>query len=196
VVDACDARKDRRTRELRSYLDEKTVGAMFDTPICTEGRPVGILCHEHVGGTRARTAAEQQLALAIGQSLTAILEARARTMSEMVKPGVAVLVGGGSWDDRYSALGCITEQCENLVGRGRPSHRCRDAAQCDEVLSRQHTSRLIRQNGIGSDQPAQILSEHTSWHVSQLNSPANSPSVIGGGCSCSRVEAFGLISTN
>ena len=47
-----------------------------------QNRPAGILCHEHVGGSRAWTTADQEFALAISQTIVARLEAHARNQSE------------------------------------------------------------------------------------------------------------------
>jgi signal transduction histidine kinase len=53
VIAAHDARTDPRTRELRaSYLEPRTIWSMLDVPIWHQGRPYGVLCHEHVGRAR------------------------------------------------------------------------------------------------------------------------------------------------
>lgn len=53
VVDARDAQRDPRTRELRaSYLAPLGIGAMLDASVRVGGRVVGVVCHEHLGGPR------------------------------------------------------------------------------------------------------------------------------------------------
>ena len=82
LIDAADARTDPRTRDLGPYLESKNVGALLDAPVFVQNRPAGILCHEHVGGSRAWSTADQEFALAISQTIVARLEAHARNRSE------------------------------------------------------------------------------------------------------------------
>jgi signal transduction histidine kinase len=82
VIDAADARADPRTRDLGPYLESKNIGALLDAPVFVQNRPAGILCHEHVGGSRAWSNADQEFALAISQTVVARLEAHARNQSE------------------------------------------------------------------------------------------------------------------
>src|SRR6187551_3644520 len=50
-IAAEDAASDPSTRELaESYLQPLGIGAMLDAPIWVDGRMVGVVCHEHVGG--------------------------------------------------------------------------------------------------------------------------------------------------
>jgi signal transduction histidine kinase len=82
LVDAEDALSDPRTSDLRAYLKALNVGAILDAPVCRNGRTVGVLCHEHVGGTRAWSGADQAFVLAVSQAVAAGLEARARRITE------------------------------------------------------------------------------------------------------------------
>ena len=85
LIDAADARADPRTRDLGPYLESKNVGALLDAPVFVQNRPAGILCHEHVGGSRAWSNGDQEFALAISQSIVARLEAHARNQSEQAE---------------------------------------------------------------------------------------------------------------
>ena len=67
IVAIQDAPHDERTHDLRTYLASRQIGALLDTAVRVGGQPVGILCHEHVGGPRRWTELEQQVAFAIGQ---------------------------------------------------------------------------------------------------------------------------------
>jgi hypothetical protein len=87
-----DAVQDQRTRDLRSYLVPRRIGALLDTAVCVGGAPVGILCHEHLGGARAWSPEEQQFAFAAGQTLGARLESRARSRAEQQERRSALLV--------------------------------------------------------------------------------------------------------
>jgi GAF domain-containing protein len=82
LIDAGSARDDPRTRDLARYLEARNIGALLDVPISCCGKLVGVLCHENVGGPREWTTSDQRFALAVGQALSAMLEARARGKSE------------------------------------------------------------------------------------------------------------------
>jgi len=85
IIDAADALTDPRTRDLGPYLVARNVGAVLDAPVFVQNRPVGILCHEHVGGSRAWSNGDQEFALAISQTVVARLEAHARSRSEQAE---------------------------------------------------------------------------------------------------------------
>ncbi len=87
-----DAIQDQRTRDLRSYLVSRGIGALLDTAVRVGGVPVGILCHEHSGGARGWSPEEQHFAFAAGQTLGAHLESRARTQAEQRERRSALLV--------------------------------------------------------------------------------------------------------
>ena len=86
-----DALQDERTRDLRGYLSARHIGALLDTAVRVEGQVVGILCHEHVGGTRRWSEQEQQLAFAIGQIIATRVAARSHTRSEERERKAALL---------------------------------------------------------------------------------------------------------
>ncbi|MFB6097089.1 MAG: response regulator [Haloferacaceae archaeon] len=52
VIVADDAVNDPRTAELTPYLDGNDVGALLDATLHSAGTVTGVVCHEHVGGTR------------------------------------------------------------------------------------------------------------------------------------------------
>jgi two-component system sensor histidine kinase/response regulator len=65
VIAAADAVSDPRTREfLETYLRPNGIGAMLDVPLRQNNISVGVLCAEHVGGSRAWTIDEQNYAVA------------------------------------------------------------------------------------------------------------------------------------
>ena len=66
VVAAVDASTDPRTREFdERYLTPNGIGAMLDVPLRHDNKTVGVLCAEHVGGTRAWTVDEQNFAISV-----------------------------------------------------------------------------------------------------------------------------------
>jgi hypothetical protein len=79
VIPAYDAMRDPRTSEFaEGYLRPLGIGAMLDIPVYSRGELVGVVCHEHVGGTRGWTMDEQQFAMSIGQMLSLAIAARHR----------------------------------------------------------------------------------------------------------------------
>ena len=79
LIPAHDAHTDPRTREFsKSYLTPLGIGAMLDIPVFMRGNLIGIVCHEHVGGTRGWTMDEQQFALSVGQFLSLAQSSRHR----------------------------------------------------------------------------------------------------------------------
>lgn len=77
-----DARTDPRSRTLGAYLELHGSSAILDVPVFSQGRLVGILCHDHVGGLRSWSSRDEELALTMSHILTALLEQRARNQAE------------------------------------------------------------------------------------------------------------------
>ena len=64
----------RRIREFRdSYLVPNNIGAMLDVPLQGNNHRLGVLCAEHVGGTRAWTVDEQNFAISVGNLIVIAL---------------------------------------------------------------------------------------------------------------------------
>ncbi len=78
-----DAHHDERTREFSvPYLTPLGIGAMLDAPIRHKGQVVGVLCSEHVGGTRQWTVDEEHFASSLATMATLALEAVERREAE------------------------------------------------------------------------------------------------------------------
>jgi signal transduction histidine kinase len=77
-----DARSDPRTNCLNDYLQTTGVGSLLDTAIRAGKDLIGILCIEHMGGTRSWSSREQEFAFAVTQILSARLESNARDEAE------------------------------------------------------------------------------------------------------------------
>lgn len=74
-IDAADAVADPRTREFAStYLEPLTIGAMLDAPIRIEGELRGVVCFEHIGGTRTWRDDEKAFASAVADIVALALE--------------------------------------------------------------------------------------------------------------------------
>lgn len=83
AIVAHDAHTDPRTREFSdTYLRPLGIGAMLDVPIRQEGRVAGVLCSEHVGGSRRWNTHEEQLASYLATMATLALEASERRRVE------------------------------------------------------------------------------------------------------------------
>jgi len=86
-----DALHDERTRDLRAYLASRQIGALLDTAVRLGGQPVGILCHEHIGGPRYWSDQEQQVAFAIGQIIATRVATRALSRNDERERKAALL---------------------------------------------------------------------------------------------------------
>jgi PAS domain S-box-containing protein len=74
VVEAHDAQNDPRTSGFTAgYLIPNRIGAMLDVPLRRDNQIVGVLCAEHVGGTRAWTVDEQNFAVAVSNLIVVAL---------------------------------------------------------------------------------------------------------------------------
>ncbi len=83
AVVASDAHRDPRTREFSdAYLRPLGIGAMLDAPIRVKGRVIGVLCHEHLGGSRAWSADEQNFAGSLATMVSLAIEASRRRGAE------------------------------------------------------------------------------------------------------------------
>jgi diguanylate cyclase (GGDEF)-like protein/PAS domain S-box-containing protein len=86
VVAAEDARRDPRTSEFSpGYLEPLGIGSMLDAPIRLHGRLIGVVCHEHVGGSREWPLEEREFASSIAD-LVALAQETAlerRTAAEL-----------------------------------------------------------------------------------------------------------------
>lgn len=66
TIAAHDAIRDPRTSCFADvYLRPLGIGAMLDVPVWANGKMVGVVCHEHVGGARTWNADEEQFAYLI-----------------------------------------------------------------------------------------------------------------------------------
>jgi two-component system, cell cycle sensor histidine kinase and response regulator CckA len=74
VIAATDALTDPKTRDLLNYLKAEGVGALLDAPIYRDGRVIGVVCHEHLGGPRAWTEREAGFASAVADLLTILIQ--------------------------------------------------------------------------------------------------------------------------
>ena len=83
AIAAHDAMKAPRTKEFtRTYLTPLNIGAMLDAPIRQKGNIVGVLCLEHVGGSRQWTIYEEQIASSLATMATLALGAAERLEGE------------------------------------------------------------------------------------------------------------------
>lgn len=66
LIDASDAQTDPRTNEFtEAYLKPLNIGAMLDAAILVEGKIVGLICIEHIGGVRIWQVDEEAFASTI-----------------------------------------------------------------------------------------------------------------------------------
>ncbi len=83
LVVADDAQRDSRTAEFtEKYLAPLRITSMLDVPIRSNGRMVGVICHEHVGAIRHWTLEEQHFAVSVANTLALAIEAADRKKAE------------------------------------------------------------------------------------------------------------------
>ncbi len=83
AIDAADAKRDSRTRDLaETYLLPEGIGAMLDAPIRMNGRVIGVLCHEHIGGPRTWSAEEISFASSLATVVTVAIQEHQRQETE------------------------------------------------------------------------------------------------------------------
>jgi PAS domain S-box-containing protein len=83
VLAAEDAQRDSRTSEFtEGYLVPLGITSLLDVPIRSEGRIVGVICHEHLGPIRAWTLEEQHFAVALANTVALAIEAADRRKME------------------------------------------------------------------------------------------------------------------
>lgn len=83
IVSADDAQADPRTAEFtEGYLAPLGITSMLDVPILSEGRMIGVICHEHIGAMRRWTREEQHFAASIANAVALAIEAADRRKVE------------------------------------------------------------------------------------------------------------------
>jgi signal transduction histidine kinase len=82
ALDIGDVQTDPRCRGMRDYCASRGIASMLDVPVWLEGRLCGVLCHEHVGATRRWSAQDEDFATSVGQAISSVLAARARSRAE------------------------------------------------------------------------------------------------------------------
>lgn len=83
LIVAGDAMEDERLAEFReTYFRPLGIGAMLDAPVHRHGRLFGVICHEHVGGSREWTAGEIDFARYVAQWIALAVEIDERQRTE------------------------------------------------------------------------------------------------------------------
>jgi GAF domain-containing protein len=83
VIAAHDAHTDPHTAEFsKGYLTPLGIGAMLDAPIRVGGRMIGVICNEHVGGSRHWTADEEHFAVTLADFIALAMESSRRRETE------------------------------------------------------------------------------------------------------------------
>lgn len=83
VIPAHYARNDPRTRDFAEvYLKPLGITSMLDAPIRTEGRMIGVVCHEHTGSPREWTLDEQNFAGSMADLVALSIEGAQRRQAE------------------------------------------------------------------------------------------------------------------
>jgi PAS domain S-box-containing protein len=93
VIAAADAWYDPRTAELLdAYLAPMGIRAMLDAPIVRDGRAVGVICHEHLGGRRYWTPAEIGFSASMADFAAMALDAAERRDLDSLRRRLAAII--------------------------------------------------------------------------------------------------------
>ncbi|MGE0396168.1 MAG: diguanylate cyclase [Kofleriaceae bacterium] len=96
TIAADDAHTDPRTSEFSTtYLTPIGIGALLDAPIRTGLRLVGVLCHEHIGASRAWGLGERKDAAFLASLASLTLELKNRAMREALLAATLESTGEG-----------------------------------------------------------------------------------------------------
>lgn len=84
AIAASDVNADPRTFELgQTYIPTSQIGALLDAPIRSGGQVVGVICHEHRGGSRFWAEEDITFAGSVADLVTLALEAAERRQAEL-----------------------------------------------------------------------------------------------------------------
>jgi GAF domain-containing protein len=85
LIAAHNAWSDPRTCDFRDgFMAQHGIGAMLDVPLRQDNRTIGVLCVEHVGGTRTWTADEQNFAVSAA-NLVAVAMANEERRTALIR---------------------------------------------------------------------------------------------------------------
>ncbi|BAY79369.1 two-component hybrid sensor and regulator (plasmid) [Nostoc linckia NIES-25] len=85
IIAADNAHIDPRTKEFSASYSKLNITSILDTPIRLEGKTVGVLCLQAVGGVHSWTLEDQNFARSLGNLVSLVLEVRSRQRAEAAR---------------------------------------------------------------------------------------------------------------
>ncbi|MBX9254649.1 PAS domain S-box protein [Desmonostoc muscorum CCALA 125] len=85
IIAADNAHIDPRTKEFSASYSRLGITSILDTPIRLEGKTVGVLCLEAVGGVHSWTLEDQNFARSLGNLASLVMEVRSRQRAEAAR---------------------------------------------------------------------------------------------------------------
>ncbi|RCJ15194.1 histidine kinase [Nostoc sp. ATCC 43529] len=85
IIAADNAHIDPRTKEFSASYSKLNITSILHTPIRLEGKTVGVLCLEAVGGVHSWTLEDQNFARSLGNLVSLVLEVRSRQRAEAAR---------------------------------------------------------------------------------------------------------------
>ncbi|MFN6564200.1 MAG: PAS domain S-box protein [Nostoc sp. ChiSLP01] len=85
IIAADNAHIDPRTKEFSAFYSKLNITSILDTPIRLEGKTVGVLCLEAVGGVHSWTLEDQNFARSLGNLVSLVLEVQSRQRAEAAR---------------------------------------------------------------------------------------------------------------
>lgn len=103
--------------EMDDYLGVWNVGALLDAAVYRNGVVVGIVCHEHVGGTREWKREECQFAATVADLLSHFLEVNERIAAEALNHELALKLKDSHRLDALGRMAAgVAHDLNNLLG--------------------------------------------------------------------------------
>ena len=135
---ADQAQTDPRTREFAdSYLKPLGITSMMDVPLRVDGKPGGVVCHEHIGPARIWAPDEQNFAASIGDLVSLVIESDMRRSAEK------------ALQDSYQALEIKVQQRTEELRRANDRLRQLDQLKSMFIASMSHELRTPLNSIIG-----------------------------------------------
>jgi two-component system, cell cycle sensor histidine kinase and response regulator CckA len=171
ILCADDALRDPRTRELAEYLARHGITSLLDCPIFERGKPVGVICHEHVGPARTWSKEEAGFAATVADMLglyieqdraqrhyRALLQTRGELEQARVMESVGRMAAGVAHD--FNNVLCALRMSSELLGFERaPTPALLQSHAADTLALLDQGARLVQQL---SDVAHQLPTEEVS----------------------------------
>lgn len=152
-----DAHADRRTAEFSAtYLRPLGIGALLDAPIRTGLRLVGVLCHEHIGGSRAWTVTERKDAAILARLASETLALKSRARREALLVATLESAGEGILATDDTRVIAFNQRFVEMWQIDAATMRSFEAV-CRHIAARSRTIAAQGQEHVSIGEPVELL---------------------------------------